>query len=101
VHEKNGKDISRLSEENIPASLNEKIKNLPNHVTNPDVLSKLIIELCAWRPMRSIDLARLLNRSEKYLLRKFINPLRKEGLLEFRYPEMTNHPQQSYKVSKD
>jgi ATP-dependent DNA helicase RecG len=58
----------------------------------------VIVKLCAWRELRAYEIADLLGRSEKYILRKFITPLRESGRLAHTIPDMVNHPQQAYKA---
>jgi len=82
----------------LPPDLIEKVKNLPGRITDPEMLGNIIISLCAWKPLKSSDLVGILGRTEKYLLRNFITPLREAGKLQYIHPEMPNHPQQAYKA---
>lgn len=60
----------------------------------------VIVKLCAWRELRGYEIASLLGRSEKYILRKLITPLRESGRLTYTIPDMVNHPQQAYRATK-
>ena len=82
----------------LPGELLEMIENLPIRISDPTMLKHLILRLCAWKPLKSSEMADILKRGEKYLLRHYISPLREEGKLEYFYPEMPNHPQQAYKT---
>lgn len=82
----------------LPDILRVKIDFLPDRINDQSILKELLIELCAWRPLKSSELSGLLGKSEKYLLRNFISPLRESGDLEYEYPEMPNHPDQAYKT---
>ncbi len=61
-------------------------------------METLILALCAAVPLSTAQLSVVLNRSEKYLLRKFIIPLREAGRLHYTIAEMPNHPHQAYKT---
>ncbi len=82
----------------LPPGLRAKIDFLPERINDPTILKKLIVELCNWRSLKSAELSGLTGKSEKYLLRNFITPLRESGELEYLYPEMPNHPEQAYKI---
>lgn len=83
----------------LPENLQQKVKSLPIRSSDPTLLEDAIIELCKWKPLKSNELGGILGRTEKYLLRTFITPLRERGKLEYTYPEMPNHPQQAYKTT--
>jgi ATP-dependent DNA helicase RecG len=85
----------------LPPDLFEQVKGLSNRVNDPTVLENIILKLCAWRPLRSADLVSILGKTEKYLLRNFITPLREAGKLQYVHPEMPNHPQQAYRTILD
>lgn len=60
----------------------------------------LILWLCSIRPHNAEQLARHLNRQVVALKTGHLNPLREQqGLLEYLYPEVINHPQQAYVTS--
>ncbi|MDV7401005.1 hypothetical protein RZS08_56835, partial [Arthrospira platensis SPKY1] len=83
----------------LPPLMQGKIQALPERINDPQVLRDLILELCAWRPFKSAELSGIIGRSEKYLLRNFIAPLREAGALEYLHPEMPNHPEQAYRTT--
>jgi hypothetical protein len=85
----------------LPPDLFEQVKGLSNRVNDPTVLENIILKLCAWRPLRSADLVSILGKTDKYLLRNFITPLREAGKLQYVHPEMPNHPQQAYRTILD
>lgn len=65
-----------------------------------DKLWPLILWLCALRPQRAEQLAQHLGRQVKTLKSSHLNPLREQqGLLQYRHPEVINHPQQAYVTS--
>lgn len=67
-----------------------------------EVLRGLILELCALRALSARDLAAALNRTEhKPLVRDYLSPMVKEGVLAYTVPEMENHPDQRYTLPTD
>ena len=63
------------------------------------MLRTLILDLCALRPLSAREMAAVLNRTEhKPLVRDYLSPMVKEGLLAYTIPEMENHPDQRYTV---
>lgn len=62
-----------------------------------EVLRALILELCALRALSARELAAALNRTQhKPLVRDYLSPMVKEGVLAYTVPEMENHPDQRY-----
>jgi ATP-dependent DNA helicase RecG len=66
--------------------------------TNKEAIEEVIFTLCNYKEMKISELSAVLGRSDKYLLREFITPMRESGKLVYTKPEMPNHPEQSYKV---
>ena len=61
----------------------------------------MIYALCAWHPLTAQQIAELLNRKDKkHLVRQYLTPLVKDGLLKYVYPERGNSPNQAYKAQK-
>lgn len=83
----------------LPPELLKMVQNLPVRSSDPAIIQEVILQLCAWKPLKSAEIVGILGRSEKYLLRNFITPLRESGKLEYTHPEMPNHPQQAYKTT--
>ncbi|HRQ48991.1 MAG TPA: ATP-binding protein [Agriterribacter sp.] len=85
----------------LPPILKEKLAQLPQRISEASVLEEMILELCAWKQLSINELGGILGKTEKYLLRNFLTPLREAGRLAYIYPEMPNHPQQAYKTLKN
>ncbi len=83
----------------LPKMLQGKIEALPERINDSQMLRGLILELCDWRPLKAAELSGIIGRSEKYLLRNFIAPLREAEALEYLHPEMPNHPEQAYRTT--
>ncbi len=79
----------------IPTHIIDKIDRISKR-GKPSEIVDIIIELCSLRPFKLVEISKLINRSPKYLLRKYIQPLMKKGELEYLYKEMDNHPEQAY-----
>lgn len=97
-------DTHQLSDDahQLLASLPERLRaKLPVAGTKPrkDVSRALIVELCAWRVLSAREIAVFLGgRDHKHLVREFLSPLVRDGLLAYTIPEMENHPDQRYTV---
>lgn len=64
----------------------------------PDLVQKVIIQLCGRDFLSAQDLGQLLNRSNiKRLQSEFLTPMVRAGELYLRYPDKPNHPQQAYR----
>lgn len=85
----------------LPPTLKAKLAQLPQRISEASVLEEMILELCAWKELSINELGGILGKTEKYLLRNFLTPLREAGRLAYIYPEMPNHPQQAYKTLKN
>jgi ATP-dependent DNA helicase RecG len=81
----------------LPPALKEMVVNLGKRTNNKEVVEEVINSLCSWKEMRISELSAVLGRSDKYLLREFITPMREAGKLVYTKPEMPNHPDQAYK----
>jgi ATP-dependent DNA helicase RecG len=86
------------SREDLPLVLQELIDEINDKSPYLEV-RRVIRRLCAWRPMRAVDLAGLLRRNKAALLRDFIRPMMGSGELELYYPESLSHPRQAYKTA--
>ena len=78
----------------LPEDLLIKIDSLKRRST-PEEVQKLIHELCELRPYRLAELCKLIDRSPKYVLRKYIQPIMNIRI-EYLYKDMVNHPNQAY-----
>ncbi len=74
-----------------------KNKKLPVHQ-----LKSVIQQLCQDRWLATSELAALVDRDAEKLQSRFLTAMVKEGVLELRYPEVRNRPDQAYRaVPKD
>lgn len=84
----------------LPDKLLEEITSIERRVNDPDKIISLIIKICAHRPHTSDEIAKLLNKREDYIRRKFLNRMIAAKQIAYLYPEMINHPEQAYTVQK-
>ena len=66
-----------------------------------DLIQETILKLCAVDYLTIKQLADLLNRSPESLRKHYINSMVNKKLLELRYPEKINHPQQGYRTTEN
>ena len=64
----------------------------------PSKVQTVIVELCKLQPMRLEQIADLLKRNKNYIQDNYLNPLIKQGILEYVYPNNPTHPQQAYRT---
>lgn len=83
----------------LPEEIQTEVKTIGPRIKNKDILNDLICKICSIRAFSLKELSVLLQRKEKYLLEYFIAPLRESGRLQYKYPDMPNHPGQSYKTT--
>ena len=91
--DKQSSGLDRFSPE-----LLERLGRLKQRVP-PELIRRLILELCALEPIRAEVLAMVLQRGKGYLIQHYLTPMIKEGALEYLFPESPAHPQQAYKRS--
>ena len=81
----------------LPAHLQEKIDQLGQYPRRERV-EVIIHEICGqeiWTT--SSEIAQYLNFQQGNLTRNYLSPMVESGLLERRFPENLNHPQQAYR----
>lgn len=68
---------------------------------NPELLRATIQKLCEREFMSADTVAEYLRRDSEKLQERFLGPMVKEGLLELRYPETPNRPDQAYRAKRE
>ncbi len=81
----------------LPSSLAIQVSFLSGRPKLED-LRRVILDLCAWQPFPSDDLAALLKRTRVYLVNQHLGPLVKAGRLAYTIPDQPNHPHQKYRT---
>ncbi|CAG9294965.1 ATP-binding protein [Celerinatantimonas diazotrophica] len=88
--------IPNTSEFSVPNELTQRIEQLTSKARK-DKLWPIIVWLCALHPYKAEQLATQLARKETPLKHNHLNVLREqEGLIDYLYPEVVNHPNQAY-----
>lgn len=90
--------ISDISRSDLPLSLQELLDELPARPSYAET-RRVILRLCAWRPLRSIDLATILKRSKEAIARDYLRPMMNSGDLELMFPARASHPRQAYRTT--
>ncbi len=63
---------------------------------SPYVMEDIIVQLCAYRPLRLKELADMLERTPDGLRNNYLAKLLRENRLRLKYPDQVNHPKQAY-----
>ncbi|MUG99671.1 transcriptional regulator [Scytonema sp. UIC 10036] len=92
-NEPNSDYVKTVSLEEIAAPVKHKKR------VSPKLMRATILQLCSEKYLLLKTLAELLQRSPDTLRTHYINLMLDEGLLELKYPEHPNHPQQGYKAT--
>jgi ATP-dependent DNA helicase RecG len=66
--------------------------------TAPEIVQATIEKLCRNRFLSADDIGRFLNRDSENIQKRYLRPMVREGLLELRYPEAPNRPDQAYRA---
>ena len=67
--------------------------------SNRSNLEQIIQEMCAVRALEREEIARFINRTNRYV-RSILRDMVVDGVLRYKYPEMINHPRQAYISTK-
>jgi ATP-dependent DNA helicase RecG len=81
-----------------PRSILERIEQIKDREHDVNKVKNIILDLCAYKTMKAIEIAKHLNKGDDYIKRKYLSDMIKEKQLCYLYPEMINHPEQAYKI---
>jgi ATP-dependent DNA helicase RecG len=65
-----------------------------------DVMRKVILEVCREKFLTLQQLEVILDRTNSTLRTRFLKKMVEEGLVELRYPDRLNHPEQAYRTKE-
>jgi ATP-dependent DNA helicase RecG len=65
---------------------------------DPNVVQATIEKLCQNRFLSADDIGRFLHRDSENIQKRYLRPMVRMGLLELRYPESRNRPDQAYRA---
>ncbi len=83
----------------LPEFLQHLIKTLTPK-TRKAKLWPIILHLCSIRPWPAEKLAQLLHRKADWLKTQHLSPMRQEGLVNYQFTEIINHPEQAYATTE-
>lgn len=81
----------------LPGALSALVHQLGRRAT-PVQVTEAIRQLCNWRPLGAAELAEILGRGKKHLVRNHLSPMVDAGELERTLPDQPNHPDQRYRA---
>lgn len=84
--------------ENITKDLKTIVNNLGYRPKKERVFS-VIVRLCLYKPQTKENLILELKKGEQ-LINKYLREMRLQGILEYTYPQIPNHPTQAYRVTE-
>lgn len=90
---------ARLEELRARPTIVQALARLKRHTKRNDLIS-IIVDLCKEEPLKSVEIAGLLNRNETYLRTILVDMVGENGSLAYTIPEMPTHPNQAYKSLK-
>lgn len=91
-----GKGKSREQPLDIPDKLKLEIGELKQKEHNSQKVRGVIIKLCSIRAFTSNEIAKILNKRDDYIRKKYLNKMIKEKEIRYQFPEMIKHPEQAY-----
>ena len=92
-------ELQRLLPEfpELPPDLWESLGSLGER-SPPAAVKEVVRRLCALRPFRVEELARLLRRKPKWVRRNYLTPMLREGIVEHTAGATPTHPGQAYRT---
>lgn len=81
----------------LPKYLAEIVDKLGQRATRGEI-QYAILKLCGWRALQVTELSAILNRSRRHIQERSLNPMIKNGELQYTHPENPTHPHQAYKA---
>jgi len=86
-----------LLEFELPGYLVRDLSAIKRRAPQPE-MRDLVVRLCAWRPLSSEEISRMLGRSRFYVTEAYLTPLVREGRLTLTMPERPTDPRQRYRA---
>jgi ATP-dependent DNA helicase RecG len=83
----------------LPEPLRQAIQELGRRASPYDVM-QVILRLCAWRSLKTQEVAAILGRRTLNWVRdNYLSPMVRGGELEYLHPDNPAHPQQAYRTT--
>ncbi|NQS74240.1 MAG: transcriptional regulator [Methanoculleus sp.] len=83
----------------IPPDIAESIRDLGKRSPSQEV-RRVIIQICNVRPFSAEEIAQMIGRSKKWVSVSYLQPMVRDGQLEYAIPGEPNHPEQKYMVRR-
>jgi ATP-dependent DNA helicase RecG len=93
---KNGDSPQKLSDERKAKLAAIAARSQPDSRLRPEEMRQLILALCREAYLTAAELGQFLYRNPNALRDRFLRPLVEEGLLQRKYPDEPNRPDQAY-----
>lgn len=93
-------DLSAPLRSRVSEDILERIADLGTRVHDESLIKGIVRDICQDSYFKASEIAELLDKREDYLKRKYLSAMIETGELEYKFPDMLNHPEQSYKSSK-
>ena len=90
----------RLDELRLRPTIEQILSRIKTHTKRSDLMG-IIQDLCKEEPLKSVEIAGLLNRNETYLRTILAEMVRENGSLAYTIPEMPTHPNQAYQPKRN
>ncbi|MCC7510006.1 MAG: putative DNA binding domain-containing protein [Planctomycetes bacterium] len=94
-----GKDESLSGKEAATPQFRAEVEAFLKQIgqrAKPEIMRQAIVLLCRMEPQRTQDLAKKLKRNVPWLLEKYLQPMIRDGVLGYEYPDDPTHPKQRY-----
>ena len=80
----------------LPKKILERIEQLNQREHDTEKVKSIVLDMCAIRAMKAIEIAAYLHKGEGYVKRRYLSDMIAEKKLKYLHPEMVNHPEQAY-----
>ena len=80
----------------LPREIAIRIEQLNQREHDTEKIKSIILDMCAFRAMKAIEIAGYLNKGEGYIKRKYLKEMITEKKIKYLHPDMINHPEQAY-----
>ena len=91
------KTLSTELKQSHPA-LSLEIQKVGKRGTNEEI-KILVLKLCAWKTLRTVEIALLLGRTSHHLNTDYLSRMIRDELLEYKFPKNPSHSKQAYRTT--
>jgi ATP-dependent DNA helicase RecG len=91
-------ETTQASREELPPDLRSLLDEWGGK-NDPEELKRVILRLCEWKALSTVELADYVDRDRRHLARKYIRPLVEVGKLKRTRPDAPKSPNQKYRAT--